>query len=363
MNNRTTDYKISKSTFQVKYGDITRLTADVLVSSDDNYLSMGGGVSAALLRAGGEVIATEARKHVPLKIGDVAVTSAGKLSAKYVFHAVTIDLTSMIYASEETIQAATLKCMQLADTLGARTIAFPALGTGVAGFPFHLAAEVMTRAIADYLGGETSISQVTITLFAREHVREIDMNVFYERAVALASLSTQSKRLNTLLSELARITGQMNKPSLSKRVVDLQAELEQAQGILGEKAGNLERLEEIQDRSKMTEISRQTIIVSSEAQSATVWADKQLEAEVIRTKLTGLLTQLNIQTSNLNRFQIEKAKYGGQLVPPRLESAIEDTNSEIAETEACIKEARTQLTQLGGDLKLAGHRISSDWDK
>ena len=348
MNGRTADYKINNATFRVNYGDITRLTADALVSSDDNYLSMGGGVSAALLRAGGEVIAIEARKHTPLKIGEVAVTSAGKLAAKYIFHAVTIDYTNMIFASEETIQAATIRCMQLADTLGVRVIAFPALGTGVANFPFQLAAEVMTRTIADYLMGETRIELVTITLFAREGVKEMDLNLFYERAVALASLSTQSKRLNTLVSELAKIVSQINKPSLSKRVADLQAELEHAQGILAEKAENLERLEEIQDQSKMTEISRQAIIVSSDAQDATVWADKQLEAEVLRTKLVGLLTQLNIQTSHLNRFQIEKAKYGGQLVPPRLEIAIEDMNKEIAETEARIKEARTQLTQLGG---------------
>ncbi len=60
----------------MNYGDITRLTADALVSSDDNYLSMGGGVSAALSRVGGEIVSIEARKHTPLNIGDVAVTSA-----------------------------------------------------------------------------------------------------------------------------------------------------------------------------------------------------------------------------------------------------------------------------------------------
>jgi O-acetyl-ADP-ribose deacetylase (regulator of RNase III) len=348
MNARTADYKINNATFRVNYGDITRLTADALVSSDDNYLSMGGGVSAALLEAGGEVIVIEARKHIPLKIGEVAVTSAGKLAAKYIFHVATIDYTNMIFASEETIRTATFRCMQLADALGVRLIAFPALGTGVANFPFQLAAEVMTRTIADYLMGETRIELVTITLFARQGVREIDLNLFYERAVALASLSTQSKRLNTLMNELAKIVGQMNKPSLSKRVADLQVELERAQGVLAEKAENLERLEEIQDQSKMTEISRQAIIVSSEAQDATVWADKQLEAEVLRTKLNGLLTLLNIQTSQLNRFQIEKAKYGGQLVPPRLEIAIDEMNIDIAKTEAQTKEVRNQLIQLGG---------------
>ena len=135
---------------------------------------------------------------------------------------------------------------------------------------------------------------------------------------------------------------------LSERLVELQAELERAQGVLAEKPQSLERLEEMQDQSRLTEISKQAVSMSSEAQEGTVWEDKQLEAEVLRTKLNGLLTQLNIQTSNLNRFQIEKAKYGGQLVPPRLEIAIEDMNKEISETETRIREVRTQLAQLAG---------------
>src|SRR5260370_37682484 len=190
---RTADYKINNTTFRVAYGDIAQLTADALVSSDDNYLSMGGGVSASLLRAAGEVIQIEARKHVPLFIGDVAVTSAGNLPAKYIFHAVTIDYTKLVYTSEVSVHAATLKCMQLADTLGDRLIAFPALVTGIANFPFQLAAEVMTRTIATYLTCDTRIELLTLTLFARERVCNSDLNLFYERAVGLASISTQSK--------------------------------------------------------------------------------------------------------------------------------------------------------------------------
>ena len=90
-----------------------------------------------------------------LNLGDVVVTSAGALSAKYIFHAVTIDFNEMTRATKESVSKSTLKCLQLADTLGVRLIAFPAIGTGVAGFPYHLAAEVMTRTIADYLIGIT----------------------------------------------------------------------------------------------------------------------------------------------------------------------------------------------------------------
>ncbi len=229
---RTSDYKINDTTFRVTYGDITQIETDVLVSSDDNYLTMGGGVSMALLDAGGSIIQQDARKHIPLNIGDVVVTSAGRLPAKYIFHSVTIDYDNMIYAEGANIRAATLKCMQLVDALDQRLIAFPAIGTGAARFPFQLAAEVMTRTIADYLTGDTRIEQVTLTLLAREGVKESDLNLFYERAVALASVSTQGKRLNTLLAELQRMVEPMQEPDLTRRLAELQSELTRAQTVL-----------------------------------------------------------------------------------------------------------------------------------
>jgi O-acetyl-ADP-ribose deacetylase (regulator of RNase III) len=345
---RITEYKINDTTFCVAYGDITKLTADVLVSSDDNYLSMGGGVSMALLIAGGEVVRQEARKHIPLRIGDVVVTTAGNLSAKYIFHAVTIDYENLVYATEESVKAVTLKCLQLGESLGIKTIVFPALGTGVAHFPFQLAAEVMTRTIAEYLFGNTKLEQVTITLYPRLSVSESAINVFYERATSLASLSTQSKRLGGLLAELSLIVEHMNNPALAKRVFSLRIELENAQAILSEHPDNIQRIDEIQDKSNLTNVGQDAVAIATDAHDISEWNDKKLEAQVLRTKLSGLLTQLNIQISNLNRYEIEKAKFGGQLVPPRLEIAIDEIKEEITATEVVVREVRSQLAQLGG---------------
>ncbi|WP_415404506.1 macro domain-containing protein [Tateyamaria sp. SN3-11] len=319
-----------------------------MVSSDDNYLSMGGGVSAAIRRSGGEIIAKEAQKHVPASLGDVAVTSGGALSAKYVFHAITIDYSHMRFATEDSVQSATLRCLKLADTLGVKSLAFPALGTGVARFPFHLAAEVMTNSIADYLSAKTGIEVVTLALFAREAVSSQDLEVFYERAVALASASTQSKRLVILLNDLAEIVGKMGNASLNQRILELQRDVQQAQSILSETPEEIERLEEIQVQSKLGEISKNVVAASSEAHATSVWEDNKLEAEVLRTKLSGLFTQLNVQTSNLNRFEIEKAKHGGQLVPPRLETAIAETEQEIEKLNISIDEVRKDLAKIAG---------------
>jgi O-acetyl-ADP-ribose deacetylase (regulator of RNase III) len=342
---RTSEYKLNNTIFRVSYGDITKVEADVLVSSDDNYLSMGGGVSRALLHAAGETLRKEAKKHVPLKIGDVAVTSAGDLAARYVFHAVTIDYTNMIYSSQESVQSATFKCLQRADILGVRSIAFPALGTGAAGFPFQLAADTMTRTIADYLMGDTKIDVVTLSLFPRQGANESNLNLFYERAAALASIYTQSKRLNVLFDELDNIIIKLNKPNLCKQLFMLKSELQRGQEVLSEQPENMEKMEQIHSISNLNNTSEKFINITSEVNE---WTDKQQKAKVMRIKLDGFYARLNIQINNLNAFEIEKAKYAGQMVPRRLENDIEDTRKEIENVENEIKlitrELATQVT-------------------
>lgn len=85
-------YTFNKSTLTVKFGDILDSQAEVIASSDDCYVTMGGGVSDAILRAGGDSIIKDARKMVPVPLGDVISTTAGTLAhQKYVFHCITID--------------------------------------------------------------------------------------------------------------------------------------------------------------------------------------------------------------------------------------------------------------------------------
>lgn len=88
MNRRT--YRFGQSSLTLEFGDITSSDAEILVSSDDYMLTMGGGVSAAIRRAGGEAIILDASKKIPAELGDVVVTTAGALPAKHVFHAITI---------------------------------------------------------------------------------------------------------------------------------------------------------------------------------------------------------------------------------------------------------------------------------
>lgn len=157
MENR--QYLYNTSILTIKFGDIVDSEANVIVSSDDSYITMGGGVSKAILRAGGEEIRKDANKMVPVPLGNVAVTTAGNLyRQKYVFHCITIDRKRrmQIRANQVTeedilnyiLQNTIDKCFLLLQSLGLESIAFPAIGAGKAKIPFKIVVEQMSLAIS-----------------------------------------------------------------------------------------------------------------------------------------------------------------------------------------------------------------------
>ncbi len=123
---------IGNSTLCIRYCDITGCPVDVIVSSDDVHLSMAGGVSGAILKTGGEEVWAEAHTWAPLELGGIAITTAGKLPAKRIFHAAVLDYYTPNVTTIELIQAVTKKCLTVCHELGFESIAFPALGTGAA---------------------------------------------------------------------------------------------------------------------------------------------------------------------------------------------------------------------------------------
>lgn len=176
-------YQFGKSRLIIKFGDITSAMTDVIVSSDDAYLSMGGGVSASILRAGGDVIARDARKNVPCQMGDVIVTSAGKLEAKYVFHAITIDWSQKDeFTVEKSINSIIKKSLNVLSVLGLKSIAFPAIGTGAARYSLEDVAHFMSMAISEFLSNSDEELEIYIYLMDRYGRRTaIDYIVFFEQ--------------------------------------------------------------------------------------------------------------------------------------------------------------------------------------
>ena len=148
---------------EVHRGDITQLELDALVNAANNRLWMGGGVAGALKRAGGKEIETEAVKKGPIPIGEAAVTGAGKLKAKYVIHAAVMGQDQKTDA--EKIKQATINSLLKGDSLGIKSIAFPALGTGVGGFPLDECARIMISAAHQYSARKTGLERVVFVLY------------------------------------------------------------------------------------------------------------------------------------------------------------------------------------------------------
>jgi O-acetyl-ADP-ribose deacetylase len=155
---------IHSVTLALLQGDIVTVQADAIVNAANSALAGGGGVDGAIHRAGGSSIMAECRKIGGCPTGSAVATTAGKLRAKYVFHAV-----GPIYrggSEDERLLASAYKsCLDLAEQYKVESIAFPSLSTGVYGYPLDLAAPIALRTIIEHIKEPTSLKQITFVLF------------------------------------------------------------------------------------------------------------------------------------------------------------------------------------------------------
>jgi O-acetyl-ADP-ribose deacetylase (regulator of RNase III) len=144
-------------------GDITGLATDAIVNAANNNLWMGGGVAGDIKHAGGSQIEVEAIGKGPVFVGEAVVTSAGALEADYVIHAAVMgqDLTT----DADRIRLATRNSLRRAAELGISSLAFPALGTGVGGFPVGECASAMLDEILSFSSKNNHLNKVVIALF------------------------------------------------------------------------------------------------------------------------------------------------------------------------------------------------------
>lgn len=143
-------------------GDICDLEVDAIVNPANLSLWMSTGVGGALKRAGGDAIEFAAVRQAPVPLGGAVVTPAGRLAARAVIHAVSLDHDRR--TSGETIEAAVRSAMACARDINATSIAFPALGTGVGGFPLEDAARITVATVRDELERSPGILHVTFAL-------------------------------------------------------------------------------------------------------------------------------------------------------------------------------------------------------
>lgn len=153
---------------QLVQGDITRQTVDAIVNAANSALAGGGGVDGAIHRAGGPTLIEETRRRYPLgcATGDAVVTAAGQLPAKFVFHAVGPVWRGGHQGEPDQLRSAYRRCLQLAVEHQCRSIAFPAISTGVYGYPIDLAAEASLDEVVQFLNARIEpIMEVRFVLF------------------------------------------------------------------------------------------------------------------------------------------------------------------------------------------------------
>jgi O-acetyl-ADP-ribose deacetylase (regulator of RNase III) len=153
---------------EVQEGDIAAVEADAVANAANNHLWMGAGVAGALKRAGGDEIEREAMAQGPIERGTAVATGAGRLPAKYVIHGAVMGQD--LQTNAELVRTTTRACLALADELGCASLALPAFGTGVGGFPLDECARLMVGEARAFEG--SSLRRVIFAVYGDEATRE-----------------------------------------------------------------------------------------------------------------------------------------------------------------------------------------------
>jgi O-acetyl-ADP-ribose deacetylase (regulator of RNase III) len=155
-------------------GDIAALEVDAIANAANDALWMGAGVAGALKRAGGEQIEREAVAQGPIPVGEAIATSGGRLQARWVIHGAVMGQD--LRTSGDLVERTTRSVLDVAEELGAHSLALPAFGTGVGGFPLEDCARVMVRTVRDH--EPRTLDHVIFAVFGE------DARDAFERALA-----------------------------------------------------------------------------------------------------------------------------------------------------------------------------------
>ena len=158
--------KVGKSVIELIQGDITEMESDAIVNAANAQLQLGGGVAGAIRRKGGPSIQRECNAHGPINVGEAAMTGAGELKAGFVIHAVGPRRGEG--GEDDKLRNATLNSLKLADENGLKSIAFPAISTGIFGYPIDRCANIMLTTAMKYLPESYGLERVVFCLYGAD---------------------------------------------------------------------------------------------------------------------------------------------------------------------------------------------------
>lgn len=162
---------------QIVQGDITELDVDALVNAANASLIMGGGVAGAIRRKGGYQIQEECNKIGRTFVGGAIITTGGNLKARYVIHAVGPQMGEG--DEDRKLANATLNTLKLATQKGLKSIAFPAISTGIFGYPMGKCAEIMLSTTIEYLKKGSTIEKIFFCLYDKEALEIFKNELYY----------------------------------------------------------------------------------------------------------------------------------------------------------------------------------------
>src|SRR3974390_330402 len=149
---------------EILQGDLTEMDVDAIVNAANNDLILGAGVAGAIDLKGGIEIQKECDEIGSIPVGYAAITGAGNLKARHVIHAASMSLAG-IRTTAKSLRTSTAHSLRLANAHHLKTVAFPAVGTGVSGFPMKECAEIMLTEALQHLKGQTSLEKIYFVLF------------------------------------------------------------------------------------------------------------------------------------------------------------------------------------------------------
>ncbi|MHA1986636.1 MAG: macro domain-containing protein [Promethearchaeota archaeon] len=160
---------IKNSKIRLVQGDITELGTDAIVNAANSQLILGGGVAGAIRSKGGPIIQEECHKIGGTFVGGAVITTGGNLKAKHVIHAVGPRMGEG--NEDDKLRNATLNSLKLMDDNELKSIAFPAISTGIFGYPINKCSRIMIATTKEYLNGNTQIDEVIFCLYTTSDFR------------------------------------------------------------------------------------------------------------------------------------------------------------------------------------------------
>jgi len=351
---RAFECRIADSTLRVEYRDITTLVVDAIVSSDDIGLTMAGGVSDALVKAGGESIRREVQsKSRPVPLGSVAVTGAGSLKAKHIFHAAVLDYAHKDLTTPDLVRTVTRRCLNLCEEMGLQSIAFPALATGVAALLPERSAVAMLVETASHLSSPTSLKTITIALYPREGLPRDVLPRFYsqvrnflERSGQVVAFSSWLEKLELAYREL-RASGEADEvASVRQRLRDRKKTWEEDAISLEPRNLKDERWQRFRDdlEPELERISR--LQTPFQPSLEPIPADRHAESEYIEYRLGALREMIAIRQRNVTDIETEKTRRGFSI----------ELNRQMEQEKEQLRRLQTEIAELNESLRTSRQR-------